>query len=81
MIELYWHDNVETSWDIFMNNYLRRKKNEIRPILSRIQNIGEKGGTFVTPEFHKENQYNPIWVESVELQKEEEFKEIENGIH
>lgn len=53
------------SWDWHLHNIVREKY-EIFPLVSRIQNIGAEKGTYVTnADWHKKNQYNEFWIESL----------------
>lgn len=52
-------------WDMRINNCTRQNRYEIAPVISRIQNIGAEDGENVTPEYHKEHQYNEFWIESI----------------
>lgn len=56
----------QASWDCFVHNYQKTSnKYEIRPNIARIQNIGAENGSYCPgPAWHKENQYNEIWIES-----------------
>lgn len=53
------------SWDCHTNK-IRNGRYEIRPVIARSQNIGAEGGIHVpSAEWHKKNQYNDYWIESV----------------
>lgn len=57
--------NDHTSWDCFVHSKLQDKL-EIFPLVSRIQNIGANQGTYCPgPEWHRINQYNEYWIESI----------------
>lgn len=46
------------AWDHNMNHRLRRDREELRPAISRIQNIGAEKGAFCPgPEFHAKHQH------------------------
>jgi hypothetical protein len=70
-IKAQW--NFNNAWDIHLNTAIRKDRCEIRPYLSRAQNIGEYNGAHVTPECFRRDHYNEFWVDSVKC-------EIENFI-
>ena len=54
------------SWDTWLSENARAGRSEIYPPVSRTQNIGANGGQHVpSPEWHRENQWNPVWVNSL----------------
>lgn len=66
------------SWDATINHVARKKRWEIFPTISRIQNIGAELGTHVpNPEWHKKNHFNEYWIESIERYTEN-FNETSN---
>lgn len=72
-----WGFDKDKSWDMIVNNFFRKNRFEIAPIISRVQNIGAEMGTHVpNAEWHKENQYNEWWIESIEEYNLNEFYEI-----
>jgi hypothetical protein len=57
-----------TSWDFFVNEEARGNRYEIFPSIGRTQNIGAELGTYCPgPEWHKDNQFNEFWVNSMNL--------------
>lgn len=55
-------DNYSTSWDTYLNEQVFQKLGyyQIRPIISRIQNIGAKNGTYIhDPVWHHSNHRSP----------------------
>ena len=66
-----WEDiksqwNFNNGWDIQINNIIRKERFEIRPYLSRSQNIGEQNGTHVSPDVFWKDHYNEFWTNSIE---------------
>jgi len=58
-------DNKHVSWDLVLHKSLKDTI-EIFPLIARIQNIGAENGSFCpSAEWHKKNQYNEYWIESV----------------
>lgn len=53
------------TWDININHKIRKNRYEICPHLPRSQNIGEHLGTYNTPDFWRQNQYNSIWIDGI----------------
>jgi hypothetical protein len=51
-------------WDWNINRRIRKNRYEIKPLLSRTQNIGSELGTYCTPEYHSQEQFNKVWVNS-----------------
>jgi len=50
------------SWDIFVTDNARRGRQEVFPVVSRVQNIGAENGAHVpSPEWHRQNQHTPAW--------------------
>ena len=50
------------SWDIFVTDNARRGRQEVFPVVSRVQNIGAENGAHVPgPEWHRQNQHTPAW--------------------
>jgi hypothetical protein len=70
------HWNFNNAWDIQINNVIRKDRFEIRPHLARSQNIGEQGGTHVSPEVFQRDHYNEFWANSVDCKSVESFIEI-----
>jgi len=69
-IEKQWDSELGKSWDIFMNETMRKDRYEIRPTLGRIQNVGAEGGEFCpSKEFHEANQLNKIWAGTEEYEQ------------
>lgn len=55
----------DKSWDFLLNEYIRKNRGEIYPIISRSQNIGAELGTHVpSPEWHRANHHLEYWIES-----------------
>ena len=74
-IQEAWEKNG--GWDKSVNHIARKKRKEIFPHIARCQNIGAKLGMHVpNPEWHKENQLNSYWIESLDLYNNSEFKEV-----
>lgn len=49
-------------WDRYLNSTARAGRVEIRPYLSRVQNIGARDGyNCRNPEWHRTNQHVPYW--------------------
>lgn len=60
-----YQDTKHISWDVVLHNLIRDKK-ECFPIIARVQNIGAEDGEYCPgPEWHKINQYNEYWIESI----------------
>jgi len=68
--------NFSNAWDIHLNNVIRKNRFEIRPYLSRSQNIGEQSGTHVSPDGFWRDQYNDFWVNSLDCKSVDNFMEI-----
>lgn len=60
--------NFNNAWDIHLHNVIRKNRFEIRPYLARSQNIGEIGGTHVSPAVFWRDHYNDFWVNSVDFE-------------
>jgi len=53
-------------WDQHLSRVLSRGRSQVRPFLSRVQNIGAVGGCHVvSPEWHAKHQFNEFWAGSV----------------
>ena len=55
------------SWAWPMNMYHRKTRYEVRPLVSRIRNIGEHNGTFAKPEIWAKKNKNKVWMDSLNL--------------
>lgn len=63
---LYSNLNGIDSWDLIIDKSLRKDRYEIYPLIARTQNIGAELGTYCpNAEWHKDNQYNEFWIESL----------------
>jgi hypothetical protein len=80
-----WRDRFEyikrnwtnTGWDNTINDITRKNRYEIYPSVSRVQNIGAEMGVHVPDaDWHKKNQYNEWWIESIKKYNMNEFYEI-----
>jgi hypothetical protein len=56
-----WPAGGGVSWDVTQNAQTRGGRYEIRPMLSRTQNIGRDMGAHNTPEVWEREQYNEHW--------------------
>jgi hypothetical protein len=56
-----WPVGGVVSWDVIQNTQTRGDRYEIRPTLSRTQNIGRDMGAHNTPEIWEREQYNEHW--------------------
>ena len=66
---------INGSWDCTVN-FARKKRYEICPAISRVQNVGSENATHVpNPEWHKTHHYNEYWIESIK-NYQTNFKEI-----
>lgn len=61
------------TWDDEINRFIRGdSRYQLKPLLSRTQNIGSFGGSHIpSPEWHIQNQYNQFWIESVPYEDKE----------
>lgn len=65
------------AWDNVINDITRKSRYEIYPTIARVQNIGSEMGTHVPSEqWHKDNQYNEWWIESINEYNLNDFTEI-----
>jgi len=55
------------SWAWPMNMYHRKARYEVRPIVSRIKNIGQNDGLFAKPEDWAKKNKNKVWMDSLNL--------------
>jgi hypothetical protein len=53
-------------WDWNINRRVRKNRYEIKPLLSRTQNIGAELGTYCTPSYHAAEQFNKLWINSTD---------------
>jgi hypothetical protein len=60
-IRASWPAGREVTWDVIQNTQTRGDRYEIRPTLSRTQNIGRDMGAQNTPEIWEREQYNEHW--------------------
>lgn len=76
-IRAKWDGETTESWDRVIQFNIIGDRYEIYPHLARSQNIGAELGTYCpSPEWHKENQFNPHGVWSIDLTCGQ-FKEID----
>ncbi len=73
----HWPLGRPQSWDQWVNR-MRAGRCQVKPCLSRTQNIGALDGEYVPdPEWHAANQFNPIWAgDGVEPPVHGFFREI-----
>lgn len=60
-----WSMRELIGWARQINNVVRGARVEIYPMLSRIQNIGEKGLRVPSPQYHMEHQRTEYWAEDL----------------
>jgi hypothetical protein len=59
------------AWDSWFAYYLRAGRQEVYPVLSRIQNVGAVGTNVPDPGWYVENHYSPFWAGNVEVESGE----------
>lgn len=74
-------DNSASSWDTYLNEYVFQKMNyyQVRPVISRIQNVGAKHGTYSSlvaqyenvneEQWHKEHHMSPYTSDDINYAK------------
>lgn len=76
-----WTSRDGTSWDIIVNNVIRRTRWEAYPTVSRIQNIGAELGTHVAnAEWHAKYHHVPVTADDLDGQPVRDFTEVEPSL-
>lgn len=67
-IPIFTNQNIGMSWDSHINEFIYQKNGykEIRPVISRIQNIGSENGSWVpSANWHYDNQRTPYTMDDL----------------
>jgi hypothetical protein len=76
-----WTSRDGTSWDIIVNNVIRRTRWEAYPTVSRIQNIGAERGTHVADaEWHAKYHHVPVTADDLDGHPVRDFIEVEPSL-
>ncbi len=76
-----WTSRDGTSWDIIVNNVIRRTRWEAFSTVSRIQNIGAERGTHVAnAEWHAKYHHVPVTADDLDGQPVRDFIEVEPSL-
>lgn len=62
-IDADWSSNTVVAWDTWIDRHVRKGRPLITPHRSRIQNIGQHGGTYNTPECWAREQFTDAMTE------------------
>ena len=60
-------ESQKISWDIYLlNEYKKRGWLQLYPLVGRCNNIGEVGTHVPSKSWHQDNQFCPVWVETIQ---------------